>query len=270
MKIRDRIKALGGCTLVAAVLIFSSSANAVLIDTAGDSGSLAGSVGGTALLFGIPGHTDIQGIGNSKTFLTVNQTGGSGPEQGYNTDGTEEFETIASGTESLLLSEIPLVSIGGINYREFGFALNQTGGADQISINEITIMQGSAGNLTGYNNIGGPNIGGSTSLVFDWTSNGETLTVEDFVPGLSNIEMLMLVEADSFGVGDYVMLYMNAGDPLAANDGNDKWIVVENSVCLKLGDPLCEPPSLVPEPSVLLLLSAGLLGLGFARRRIRN
>ena len=161
---------------VALALSTPASANMILMD--GDTGSLTGSVGGTALLFGVDGGV-LNGIGNSKVFLTVQN---DGTEQGYNTDGAVEFDTTASGTESLMLSEIPLVSVGSKNYYEFAFAANQQGGSSLLPITKIQIFQGAAGNLTGYNS-GGPDIGGATTLVFDWAANGETLTVDDFVGG---------------------------------------------------------------------------------------
>jgi hypothetical protein len=244
---------------IAVLVALVPPAGANLIDGAGTSGSLTGLVGGTALLRGVDGSA-LQGIGNSKAFLTVNQEGSSTTEQGYNTDGTVEFDTVDSGTEALLLSEIPQVDLMGTIYYEFAFALNQTGNP-QISINEITIMQGDSPTLTGYNPAV-PQIGGAgdTSLIFDWTYNNvESLTVQDFVSGVSDVEMLMLVEANSFNTRPYVMLYMNAGSPISANDGNDKWIVFENAAT---------PPQPIPEPATMLLLGSGLLGLaGIGRKK---
>jgi PEP-CTERM motif len=239
----------------------SAHATAILIDEDGDTGTLLDTIGGNdALLFGVDGGV-LKGVGNSKVFLTVNQQGNSTTEQGYNTDGTVEFETVDSGTESLLLSDVPLVSRGGVNYYEFAFALNQTGGSSLISFNAIQLFQADSGSLTGY-----PGFGGQATQIFNWASDGDTLTVDDFVSGLSDAEMLMLVPQAAFGSGDYVMLYMNAGDPEEANAGNDKWLVTENAACLELG--LCETP--IPEPGTLLLLGLGMVGLGLATRRHRR
>src|SRR5215813_15583325 len=76
----------------------SAYAATITIGAVGNTGTLVGSVGGNALVFGL--SPVLQGVGNSKVFLTIDDTGGAGAghEKGYNTTGTVEFNTTASGT----------------------------------------------------------------------------------------------------------------------------------------------------------------------------
>src|SRR5215813_15561556 len=117
----------------------------ITIGAVGNTGTLVGSVGGNALVFGL--SPVLQGVGNSKVFLTIDDTGGAGAghEKGYNTTGTVEFNTTASGTTALLLSDVGHAFVGGVEYTQFEFALNATGGGPNLSINSLQIFQATAG-----------------------------------------------------------------------------------------------------------------------------
>jgi len=235
----------------------ASPAQAILIDSQGDLGVLNGTVGGNALVIGIDGGV-LQGVGNAKTFLTIQ---GAGAERGYNTSGLTEFQTTPSGTTPLLRTDAPVVVNGGITYLEFAFALNQQGTNPTSDIQRIVLFQTSNPGLTGFNDGPTPNIGLQTNLIFAWSAaaSGQTLTVDDFVPGLDNTEMLLLIKATDFNPAlPNVVLYVEQTN---ANDGPDKWVTFGSSACVAINE--CTN---VSQPGSLALLGLGLGVIGGVTR----
>jgi hypothetical protein len=240
-------------------LLFLSAANAnagfVTIDSDGDTGTLDASLGGDGLLLGF--DNVVHGVGNSKVFLTVQN---NGAEKGYNTEGVTQFDTTPSGTTALPLSEVPLVSIGGTLYREFGLTVNQTGGNPTISLNQIQLFLGATGTQTGYS-------AGLGTQIWNWESSAtESLTVKDYTPGQSDLELLLFVPNSVFtGPNQFVYLYMEAGMPAGSNDGPEKWVVAETgSFC---PTDFCDEVPLPDGGSTMTLLGSALIGLGLLRRR---
>src|SRR5215471_2963126 len=95
------------------------------------------------------------------TFNTFDQIQHNGFEQGYNTDGTKQFDNKASAVfnHSILLSQIPIVigdgtngTTDGVAYRQFLLDINEpTIGTDPfLSLDSLQIWQEEAGNLTGF------------------------------------------------------------------------------------------------------------------------
>lgn len=246
-------------------------AGAILIDSNLDSGVLNGAVGGNAVVIGVDGNI-LQGVGNSKTFLTIQ---GATNERGYNTSGVTEFQTTPSGTTPLLTTELPGAQQGGTNFLEFAYSLNQEGGDPLINITRLLVFQTNVPNLTGFTDGVTPTIGGNTNLIFAWSANqsGQTLTVQDFVSGQSNVELLFLVPAANFSnTFSNVVLYVEQTN---SNDGPDKWIAFGTSACVIIEQ--CEPPPPppppppgLPEPGTMALLGLGLLGAVTIGRRKRK
>ena len=89
------------------------------------------------------------GSGVFDTFLKIKD---KPTEEGYNTDyRPPEFDENTSPqiTRSLLLSSVPIVNIGGTNYREFLLDIDQDVDT-YLSLDELKISLQGSGNLTGY------------------------------------------------------------------------------------------------------------------------
>jgi hypothetical protein len=201
-------------------------------------------------------------------------------EQGYNTDGTKEFDTKDNNqwNSSLLLSDIPIVTIDGIQYREFLLDINQNqGNPDQelLSLDELQFFLTTDPFLTGYNDSKN-HFGNKADLVWemDFYDNSRKLTTDNWIllenckdPGTcgsGDFDLQALIPSDVFGTDDnlYVVLFNRFGDnagSTGANDGFEEWAVRQAT-----GTP---PGGGVPEPGILSLMMLGMLGMLSSRRR---
>ena len=74
-------------------------------------------------------------------------------EEGYNTSGRPltnwpDVNTSPVFTRDLTLGSVPIVNIGGTDYREFLLDINQTSNNPLLSLDQIKIYLGSSGGLT--------------------------------------------------------------------------------------------------------------------------
>src|ERR1044071_5261371 len=108
-----------------------------------------------------PPGTPTLDLTTAGTFNTFEQIQHNGFEQGYNTDGTKQFDTGTSANfnHSILLSQVPIVIGDGTNgtqdgvaYRVFLLDLNEMNSATNpyLSLDSLQIWQEEAGNLTGF------------------------------------------------------------------------------------------------------------------------
>ena len=95
-----------------------------------------------------------EGLGDLNSFVSLTYMGLGGVEQGYNTDARPvEFNEAKepAKTHSIRLSDLPVVTVNGTQYREFVLNVNQKNNARNLSVDEARVFLGSVGNLSGYN-----------------------------------------------------------------------------------------------------------------------
>lgn len=280
--------------LVVAALVMgvTSSASASTIDltTAGASGSftvgldffqqISPSSTGTGVIDPIVRITDARPSvctgGNPCTFDPRGED-----VEGYNTDARPvSFDelTDTNYTKSLLLSAVPEVTLAdGFVYYQFLLDINQTGASPELSLNELQIFFGNAGNLSGSTKDANGTLtafGANATLIYDMDATGVNNVLLDFSlnsgSGSGDMFFYLRKPAGVDEVGKYLYLYSHFGYPNAAinNDGFEEWSIlkcpVDNPTCFNSGSDSETP---VPEPGSMFLLGSGLV---LAASRLRR
>jgi hypothetical protein len=151
------LKAAGALTIIATISVVAIAA-ALVNDSADCSIEVADKTGyeicttnqgATAEYLG-DSNTSFGSAGTG-TFNSFVRVQASPDEQGYNTDGTLEFDTKAGvWTHSILVSDIPVVSVDGALYWELFSDINDGNNATHISLNDLEVWFTDDPELTGY------------------------------------------------------------------------------------------------------------------------
>jgi len=273
-----------GAALIAGLGLLACStlvwADTIDLTTAGSSngaGSTA-AVGGNFLVQQIAPQST--GTGVIDSFLRI---AANGNEQGFNTSLSTPLDDKAGNfTRALDLSQVPIVVINGVSYRQFLLDINQNGN-NLIDLNQIQIFQknGDTDQFTGP--AGTPPVIAITGATQVFEMNNtcgaggypaspchDILMNYALNSGSGSGDMFLYVPNSDFNASlTNVFLYSQFGLPPgsnASNDGFEEWAVLLGNTTSCPSGQFCEPPP-TPEPSSLLLLGTPGLGILILLRR---
>ena len=192
------------------------------------------------------------GTGLIQAIVRVQDPGsGDGLENGYNSSArpvSYEENTSPNFTTSLLLSEVPIVTIDGTQYYEFRLDINQLNSSSLLSVDEIKLYTSAVadGEATGL--ITGSWFTNNADLVYDMDdanldgiadSNHSILLDAGLSSGSGSSDMFFYVPLANFGAVDpddtYVTLYSEFGGATTL-DGSDGLTPLDDPANTALGD----------------------------------
>jgi hypothetical protein len=190
------------------------------------------------------------GTGVIQPFLHIQK---NGIESGYNSDDPQP-DAVSPWTKALALDDVPVVGMGGINYRQFLLDINEdSGGSNELlSLDKLSLYVGDD-----------PNALGTKIWDMDAGPDGNTWIKLDYAleSGSGSGDMLAYIPDSLFTGGSFVNLYSQFGEQgggekkgLGSSDGFEEWAVIG-------------PSSPVPEPGVILAALSILCPAGLIFRR---
>lgn len=191
----------------------------------------------------------------------------NGMEQGYNTSGDADTSTNkmdyqfnqTGTTQNLLLSDVPIVTYDGKEYREFLLHIDEPGSDPMLSLDQLQIFLSPDANLTGYNST--TRTLGTLSAIYDLDSGGDNWIKLNYSLSPYGIAVFYIPNSlftQASGT-QYVYLYSQLGSNVLAGGGMEEWWVRTDSSGRQV--------MIVPEPAAVLLLGTAFVA---AARRLRR
>jgi hypothetical protein len=249
------------------MMVASQSLYADVLDltTAGATGTATAAVGGTFIVEQISPQST--GTGVIDPFVRIQR---NNDEEGYNTSAGTPMDTKPPEgfTRALLLSEIPIVNKGGVDYRQFLLDINENSGSDNelLRLDQIQIFMSNGQAPDGLSSSGTPPAlvwaGGTQIFLMSSGANSDQIELDfSLNAGSGSGDMFLYVRSSLFVGGTNVTMYSHFGHPPPqdgwdSSDGFEEWAVLKAA----------NPPT-VPEPTSLLLVGLGLVGLAADRVR---
>jgi uncharacterized repeat protein (TIGR01451 family) len=174
-------------------------------------------------LFFAGSDVNATGTGLIQSFLRIQD---SPTESGFNTDYRPVELADKSGpfTHSIKLGDIPVITIDGVQYREFRLDLNEKDSQsnDLITLTDLKILSANTGDLHGWT--GGGFSSGSSTLLYDMDGAGDvSVGLNAWSTGSGHGDYVVTIREDAFrGVDDGAYIYLYSA--FANNDGGfEEW-----------------------------------------------
>lgn len=169
------------------------------------------------------------GTGKIDSFLRIQGASSKNAvQQGFNTSNRPlQFDENKSPsfTRDLKVSELPVVTIGGVNYREFLLDINQKSSQPYLSLDALKVFVSGTGGQKGFDVSTGKLNG--QAPVYDLDAGGDNWVKLDYRlnTGSGSGDMLFYVPEAAVAGGQYVTVYSKFGEHFASNAGFQEWAV---------------------------------------------
>jgi hypothetical protein len=148
-----------------------------------------------------------------------------GREKGYNTDSRLQFDETRRGTHSIQVDDLPLVTIGGVQYRQLVLDVNEPSRRNsKISLDELQIfVSGRKSDLNGYND--NRNTLGGLKPVWQMDANRWVSIDASLNNQTGTGDMIVSIPACYFGSNPnaFVALFSKFGGHQKANGAFEQW-----------------------------------------------